>query len=140
MSSLFPSLAGSVHQAVPAWTDHIALDPAYRCAALTRCCEAWSHAQQTERANGTSGVACYLRANEAYRSAMPPLTTENHIRDFIACVAHGMMMRVFLPNVAAKLLYAAQVASRALNRQPKSKKKLSKKKREKHETPLPERF
>lgn len=121
MSAIIPEIPDSVHRAVPAWIDHIALDPAFRNAAIARCCRAWTDAQQTERANGTAGWACYLRANEAYRNAMPPLTSGKNIRDFTACIAHGLMMRVFLPHIASRLLYAAQVAARA-QRQPSGRK------------------
>ncbi len=49
----------------------------------------------------------------AYRKAMPPLTGAGNIRDFIACVAHGMLMDVFQPAESTKLLYAAQLAASA---------------------------
>ncbi len=58
-------------------------------------------------------------STQAYREAMPPLIDEEHIRDFIACVAHGMVLRVFEANEGSKLLYAAQVASQAQAKRPK---------------------
>ena len=52
-------------------------------------------------------------ACEAYRAALPPLTGEANIRDFIACVAQGMAIGVFAPNEVSKLFYGAQVAALA---------------------------
>jgi hypothetical protein len=54
-----------------------------------------------------------VRANEAYRSAMPPLTTPQNLCDFVACVAHGVAVRTILPAHATSLLDAARVAARA---------------------------
>jgi hypothetical protein len=53
------------------------------------------------------------KANRAYREALPPLRGEENIRDFIACVAHGMALDVFDTKEASKMLYAAQVAASA---------------------------
>ena len=53
------------------------------------------------------------RANKAYCEAMPALSYAGNIRDFIACVGHGMLIGVFQPEEASRLLYAAQVATSA---------------------------
>ena len=58
-------------------------------------------------------------SSQAYREAMPPLVDERHIRDFIACVTHGMVLRIFEANEGSNLLYAAQVASQAQAKRPK---------------------
>ena len=50
---------------------------------------------------------------KAYREALPPLHGSENIRDFIACVAHGMAIEVFDVREASKMLYAAQVAAAA---------------------------
>ena len=50
----------------------------------------------------------------AYRSAMPPLTGPENIRDFIACTAHGMLIEAIDGPDAARLLYAAQIANGTL--------------------------
>jgi hypothetical protein len=50
------------------------------------------------------------KAAEAYRAALPPLTTGDNCRDFIACVAHGILLGAIDDKNAGKLLYAAQVA------------------------------
>jgi hypothetical protein len=64
----------------------------------------------------------------AYRHAMPFLTSDPDAIDaFIACVTHGLIIEVFEPAEASKLLYAAQVAitsrrarTQAARQQPKS--------------------
>lgn len=40
----------------------------------------------------------------------PPLSGADNIRDFIACVAHGMLIAAIEGPAGARLLYAAQVA------------------------------
>jgi hypothetical protein len=116
MSSPVPVVPASAQQVVAGWTNHLTLDPAFHNAAVTRCCKAWTTAYRAARIAGTWGPACYIRANEAYRNAMPPLTTTQNIRDFIACTAHGLMMRAIETMIAPKLLYAAQVATSAQRR------------------------
>lgn len=113
MSLVVPSIPASIQRAIPASGDNLILDPLYHSAAVARCCEAWRIVYKDERAKGTPGVSCYLRANEAYRYAMPPLTTAKNIRDYIACIAHGMMARTIDMIVAPHLIAAARVACRA---------------------------
>ena len=50
-------------------------------------------------------------ASEAFRLATPPLVGAENIRDFIACVAHGILIGVIGGNDGARLLYAGQVAA-----------------------------
>ncbi|MGA8741874.1 MAG: hypothetical protein WB561_11880 [Terracidiphilus sp.] len=61
-------------------------------------------------------------AQNVYRKALPPLSGRENIRDFIACVAHAMLLKIIEPEEATRLLYAAQVAQSGANReQPKAK-------------------
>lgn len=53
----------------------------------------------------------FKRVADAYREAMPPLTGAENIRNFIACVGHGLLLHVITEKESAKLLYAAQTAS-----------------------------
>ena len=46
---------------------------------------------------------------------MPPLSGHENICDFIACVAHGILIEAISGSDGARLLYAAQVAHTALN-------------------------
>lgn len=126
MSAIVPVILPSIQRALPANGDDLALNPDFCSPAITRCCNAWKTVYAAERARGTPGVSCYLRANEAYRYAMPPLTSAKNIRDYIACVAHGMMARTIDMIVAPRLIAIAQVAVRA--RRPAPGKKLARSK------------
>lgn len=46
---------------------------------------------------------------------MPPLSTRDSCRDFIACIAQGMLLGAIPEKEGGKLLYAAQVALAAAN-------------------------
>lgn len=84
--------------------------PPQRSLALQRCCEARERALQychDRRINGYDAEQIVYRA---YRNNMPELSGYENIRDFIACTAYGMLLRVIDPMDGAKFLYAAQVA------------------------------
>jgi hypothetical protein len=66
-------------------------------------------------------IAGTKRAKNAYREAMPPLTGPANIRDFIACVAHGVLLDVISHEESSKLLYSAQVAISAEHKRVKSR-------------------
>ncbi len=93
--------------------------------AVAQCCEIMERtyldilAPCNKRA-GESEDECRSRAVDAaaraYAEAMPPLTGPDNIRDFIACVAKGMLLEVFTGSQPTCLLYAAQVASTAAQR------------------------
>jgi hypothetical protein len=85
--------------------------------AVARCLRARKRVYDKTLAEGTaSGTASY-DADKAYCKAMPSLSGYENIRDFVACTAYGMLIRVFLDDHAAKLLYAAQVAGSVEHRQ-----------------------
>jgi hypothetical protein len=50
------------------------------------------------------------QAEEAYRHAMPPLVGRSGVRDFLACMAHGILIEAIRREQAGHLLYAAQIA------------------------------
>ncbi len=50
------------------------------------------------------------KAEEAYRFAMPDPSTHHGVRDFIACVLHGMAIAVLSHNTGSSLLSGARVA------------------------------
>ena len=60
-------------------------------------------------------------ADKAYRNAMPALSGEEGIRDFVACAAHGLLIGAIREERATKLLYAAQVAITTLARAQRAK-------------------
>jgi hypothetical protein len=84
--------------------------PALANPSIARCCEAKTAAHRAAAAKRQSDYQCAVAAREAYRKAMPPLTGPDNIRDFIACVAHGMLIGVLTTSDSTRLLYAAQVA------------------------------
>lgn len=70
---------------------------------------------------GPSDYRARLVAREAYRGALPPLSGSRNIRDFIACVADGLLAHIFADKESSRLLYAAQVAHGAHSkRRPRS--------------------
>ncbi len=50
------------------------------------------------------------KARAVWHAALPPLTTSDNIRDFVACVAYGLATEMVGEQKAARMLYAAQVA------------------------------
>ncbi len=93
--------------------------------AITRCREAWQQAfdeYMKKNARKDGPMAQGNAADEAaaaYRGAMPPLVGYEGIRDFIACVAYGILIEAIPSERSGQLLYAAQVALSALLRTPK---------------------
>jgi hypothetical protein len=84
--------------------------------AVSRCCKAWNRAFNASFAREKNIYSARDEAGAAYRDAMPNLSGEQNIRDFIACAAHGILIGAIEEKMSTKLLYAAQVASGALAR------------------------
>jgi hypothetical protein len=93
--------------------------------AVARCMKAWIRAFKEARANNKSEYEASKVAIQAYRNAMPSPCSYESIRDFIACVARGMLTGIFVGEDSTKLLYAAQVAYGMSLRQPASQKRTS---------------
>jgi hypothetical protein len=93
--------------------EHMALAPEFHSPAVARCCQAWNRVYRANRKAGTNPISTSLRANEAYRNAMPPLSSPRNICDFVACVAYALVVRAMCQEQATSLLHAAGVASRA---------------------------
>ena len=70
----------------------------------------------------TSGINV-PSAKAAYLSGLPPLSGSRNIRDHVACVAHALAIKALDGANAARLLYAAQVASTAQSTQRRIKAK-----------------
>ena len=122
MSTSAPSIRAQAMECLTSADERLATNPAGMTPALMLCCEAWAKTLKHQRAIGTNPVSCYVRANEAYRAAMPPLNSAGNIQDFIACTAFGIMNGPIALLLAPKLLYAAQVATANLRHSaPKSK-------------------
>jgi hypothetical protein len=92
--------------------------------AVARCCHAYTQALKAATQQGKDRFARTADAGRAYRQAMPPLSGHENIRDFIACVAHAMLIDAISGSDGARLLYAAQVAH-ATHRAPSSRRRIS---------------
>lgn len=83
-------------------------------AALKRCCTAWQRAYNAHmRAHNYDRfekLDATHEASVAYCNAMPLLTGQDGVRNFIACVAHGILIDAIPREKSGSLLYAAQVA------------------------------
>jgi hypothetical protein len=88
------------------------------CPAVTRCSDAWNRTFKTESMKREPYGAALRNARMAYFQAMPPLVGYENIRDFIACVAHGVLLGAITESQCSRLLYAAQVAQGTLRYQP----------------------
>lgn len=88
-----------------------------QCPAASRCCDAWNRAYKTQIAKGDSTMAASFKANLAYRQSMPLLVGYENIRDFVACVAEGILLGAITESQSSRLLYAAQVAQGAIRSQ-----------------------
>jgi hypothetical protein len=86
------------------------VSPAPISLAITRCVETYNRAYKAERASRRDEIAAIRSARRAFRAALPPLVGCENIRDFIACIAQGILLDVIDTADASKLLYAAQVA------------------------------
>jgi hypothetical protein len=101
-------------------------------AAIARCCEVWKLRYKAEKSKGEDEVFAAYYANQSFRDAMPALIGYEGIRDFIACVAYGMLIEAIQPQNGTQFLYAAQVALSTLrchpdkNQVPKKQKPIAK--------------
>ena len=86
--------------------------------AIARCYSEWQRVYKKEKAKGQHWVLAANSAGQAYRNVMPPLTGKENIRDFVACVAHGMLIGAIEGKDGTKLLYAAQVALSTIRDKP----------------------
>jgi hypothetical protein len=92
-------------------------------AAVLRCCEAAERASQDDLSGRNPSGSQRISPREAFAQAIPPLSGAGNIRDFIACVAYGMLVNYIFDSDGAKLLYAAQVAYNAhIKRRPRNRK------------------
>ena len=104
--------------------ERLPIPPELETTAIGHCCEAWSRAFEEAVAEGRGEISRRMRANRAYRIAMPPLTCAENVPAFVACVAHGLVMGTIVDTIATRLIHAAQVVSRACksaSREPSSR-------------------
>lgn len=84
--------------------------PLHANPSVAQCLQRQNAAYKAEIARGEFHAYAVDAAAKAYRNAMPPLDGHDNIRDFIVCVAHGVLIGVIDHKDSSKLLYAAQVA------------------------------
>jgi hypothetical protein len=93
-----------------------------RNAAVQRCCAARDRSLEESRAGNVGKSEARERSQRAYQDALPDLAGYENIRDFIACISHGLLSGDISPINSPQFLYAAQVAISALRLEPKEKK------------------
>ncbi len=84
--------------------------PALTNPAVAHCVEVWKSARQESLANGKDKYYAGRDAVLAYCAALPPLSGDQNISDFIACVGYGMAIEIFPETRGLNLLHAARVA------------------------------
>ena len=104
----------------------------YARAAIKRCMTAWQRVFDASMAEMAADpeiddhyfddVGAAFDASPAYCKALPALVGQDGIRDFIACVAQGILIKAIPEKRANQLLYAAQVALASLNSEQKHRK------------------
>lgn len=87
--------------------------PALKNPAVAHCCEVWESTRCQSLKAGSSVVIARVAGHKAYQKSLPPLIGLENIQNFIACVAHGMLVGAILSADGARLLYAAQIAKSA---------------------------
>lgn len=95
-----------------------AVPPCLPNPAVDRCAKAWERAyenivtnasRQDKSAEDMEDLA-REEAELAFRNALPPLSGEDNIRDFIACVGYALVREILLPIVCTEYFNAAKVA------------------------------
>jgi hypothetical protein len=81
------------------------------------CSKAYARADKAARSRGESEFRAEKAAGMAFRKAMPQLSGQENIRNYIACVAYGMLIKAIEGPEGARLLYAAQVANSTIRSQ-----------------------
>ena len=104
----------SSEEQTPQQYEHVATE---KNSAVALCYESYSRALKEAEEMHMLQARAYFFARDVYRKAMPPLTGRENIQNFIACIAHGMLMKIIEPADATRLLYAAQIAQSAADRE-----------------------
>ena len=99
------------HYAITATYDAVGRpNPALDNPAVQRCCKAWRRVFRAVNRDEDNEWTASEKAAYAFCAALPPLTSRQNCRDFVACVAYGITIKAIAEKDAGKLLYAAQVA------------------------------
>jgi hypothetical protein len=109
-------------QPSPAATGQPPTNSPTRNAAVQRCCAARDLARAECRARNAEKFETQQQGAKAFCNALPDLSGYENIRDFIACISHGLLSGDISTINSPQFLYAAQVAISALRLEPKEKK------------------
>jgi hypothetical protein len=82
--------------------------------AVEICLHAYINIKKQRIEEGSKRADAERVAQVAYAATLPQLTDADSIRDFIACVVHGMAVGAIPSSEGTRLLYGAQVAHSAL--------------------------
>ena len=82
--------------------------------AVEICCGMYRAMQAQSIEKGSDPDTAHEAGCLGYRSSMPKLAGADNVRDFIACVVHGLSTGIIAGQEGTRLLYAAQVAHSAL--------------------------
>jgi hypothetical protein len=82
--------------------------------AVEVCLQIYTSTMKEEIEKGTKAAVVERLARLAYAASLPKLTNADCIRDFIACVVHGMGIGAIPSSEGTRLLYGAQIAHSAL--------------------------
>lgn len=80
-------------QAPPAPTEEDKPTPDSSNPAVETCSKAYARAYRAAKKESPSRLNAEERAEMAFRKAMPQLSGQENIRDFIACVAYGILIK-----------------------------------------------
>jgi hypothetical protein len=109
-ATIDPAADASTMPPTPPAAEEPSINPA-----VQRCCNAYVRALIS--GGGPKIAAARDNAQDAYRKTLPHLTTRASIRDFIACITHGMVLGVFWKTEGPRLVAAAKAALAALPRE-----------------------
>jgi len=90
--------------------------PSLKNPAVALCTEAWEKILRATAQTTGNLYTAERCAAKAYRLCLPPLSSSQEIRDFIACVGYGVLLGAIKAENGTKLIYAAQVALSAVPR------------------------
>lgn len=97
-------------------------NPALQNPAVAHCHQVWTCAYARIHKRERNEFSAARLAAGVFCAAMPPLSGQQNIVDFIACVGYGMAVGAIIDQEGTKLLYAAQIALVALPKPPKNPK------------------
>ena len=90
--------------------------PSLKNPAVALCVDAWQKIHTATLQQTRNVYTAERCAGKIYRMAMPPLSGYQNICDFIACVAHALVIDAIGAKDSERLLAAAKIAVVALGR------------------------